>query len=126
MSKENKARDKELATFEEVCIEITSREDEKKWKRFLHRYFPNHYASRILGEDLVVTITNKRNGYVSKLIGVSPRGFGWLSHMLAHYGGSHEIKDFNEFKKTACYKTIRKQGVFYGEGSPSVVHIPLC
>ena len=121
----NRTRDKELATFMEVCIEITSREDEKKWKKFLHHYFPNHYASGILEKDLVLVITNKHKGHVSKLIGISPSGFGWLSHMLAHYGGSQEIKDFEEFKKTACYKAIRKQGVFYGEGNPSVVHIPL-
>lgn len=115
-----KAREKELARSAEVCIEITSKEDEKKWKSFLHHYFPNHYASGILKEDLVFDSET----HICKLIGISPKGFGWLSHMLAHYGGYEQIYSFDEFKKTDCYKTIRKQGISLEEGCPDVVRIP--
>ena len=46
----------ELETFSKVYVQIESREDEKKWKDFFSHYFPNHYASKMLGEDLIIDV----------------------------------------------------------------------
>lgn len=109
-----------------VYLEITSKKDEKKWKRFLKHYFPNHYASKILEENLVVE--NPTKGHISKRIGVSVDGFGWLSSMILHYapkGYYIEVANFEEFKKTEIYKQIIINGPMFGEGEPQCVPLIL-
>ena len=101
---------------ETVYFYIESKEDELKWKDFLSHYFPNHYASGILKEELA-----GRHGR----IGVSVTGYGWLSQLCAHYGNFKQIKDFEEFKTTKCYQMIVERGVTLEVGQPSVVHIDL-
>ena len=111
-------------TIKTVYLEITSREDEKKWKEFLKHYFPNHYASRILKQDLVVEDVNKQHRV--KRIGVSPDGYGWLSAMCICFGRPGRyipVKDFDEFQTTEVYLSIIKQGVKLDEGEPSVISI---
>ena len=107
-------------------LEIISREDEKKWKEFLRHYFPNHYASKILDEDLVVE--NPKEGHISKRIGVSVKGFGWLSGMILHYAPREyhiPVKDFEDFKKTDIYKEIVANGPTFEVGSPQCVPLIL-
>lgn len=119
----NKKKTKEsplLRLYAKVCVEITSREDEKRWKRFLKNYFPNHYASSLLEKDLLISEAAKKKGKC-RLIGVSPNGYGYITHRLAYYGGYCEVSDFEEFIKTGCYKTIVKQGVKLDQGSPEIV-----
>lgn len=110
---------------EKICIEITSKEDEKKWKEFLRIYFPNHYAKDILNKDLVIDVESAKLGlpYLSKMIGVSETGFGYLNAKFAYYGGYERVKDFEEFKSTDCYRIIIKNGVSYKEGEPEVITI---
>ena len=97
-----------------IYLYITSRKDEKKWKKFLKHYFPNHYASSLLEEDLL----NRR-------IGVVPNGFGLLAAMCIREGGFKRIYNFIEFKKTLCYKEILSNGVSLSKGEPLCVHIIL-
>ena len=102
-----------------ICVYIKSKEDEQKWKEFLGHYFPNHYAKEILNQDLISTPSS------SKRIGVEPSGFGWLSLLCKTYGGFIEVKDFDEFKTTDCYKQIIANGIKLDEGEPSVVSVHL-
>ena len=104
-----------------VYLEIKSKEDEKKWKEFLRHYFPNHYASSILDEDLVVQEPDKC--HISKRIGVGVDGFGWLSGMCLHYGREYfiHVEDFEEFMKTDIYKAIVDNGPTLKEGSPQII-----
>lgn len=104
-------------------LEITSREDEKKWKEFLSHYFPNHYAKEILERNLVVE--TGKGCHISKRIGIGVNGYGWLSGMCLFYGGPEKfknIKNFEEFKETEIYKEIVKRGPTLKEGEPEVIH----
>ena len=90
-----------------VYLEITSREDEKKWKEFLRHYFPNHYASSILDEDLVVSKSKSLRKV--KRIGISVDGYGWLSATILFLCPKEHfvhVNDFNEFMTTDVYKEI--------------------
>lgn len=109
-----------------VYLEITSKEDEKKWKEFLGHYFPNHYAKDILNRDLVVIQSKER--HQSKRIGIDVNGFGWLSSMCLHYGDPElfiQVKDFEEFKETDVYKHIVNTGPSFEEGEPRIIHLRL-
>ena len=101
---------------EAVYFYIETKEDELKWKEFLSHYFPNHYASSVLKEELA-----GKHGR----IGLDINGYGWLSLLCAHYGNFKKIKDFEEFKTTKCYQMIVKRGVTLEVGEPSVVSIDL-
>ena len=114
-----KAQENDIKTGSKVYVYIKTKQDEKKWKEFLGHYFPNHYASKILKQDLLSTKER-----VNRL-GVSPDGFGWLSQMIAGLGTYLEVQDFEEFKKTYCYKQIVKNGVGYKEGNKKKKKIPL-
>ena len=115
-----------LESFDKVIVEIKSKEDEQLWKQFLKKYFPNHYASGILNEDLVIDmdLANKGKAYESKSIGIDEDGFGYLSFKLAYFGGFKEVANFEEFTKTKCYKAIINNGVSLKVGEPKVVKIP--
>ena len=114
-----KAQENEIKTGFKVYVYIKTKQDEKKWKEFLGHYFPNHYASKILKQDLLST-----KEHVNRL-GVDPDGFGWLSQMIASLGTYLEVRGFEEFEKTYCFKQIVKNGVSYEEGNPSCERIPL-
>ena len=114
-----KAQEDDIKTGSKVYVYIKTKRDEKKWKEFLYQYFPNHYASKILKEDLIST------NECAKRIGINPKGFGWLSQMIARLGTYLKVNDFNEFKKTRCYKQIIKNGINYEEGEPSCERMPL-
>ena len=112
---------------DKIIVQIKSKEDEIKWKAFLRKYFPNHYASSILDKDLVIDIDAYRSGrgYQSKTIGVAIDGFGYISMRLAHYGNYYEVNDFIEFMDTSCYQIIIKNGPSYSEGTPEIIKIKM-
>ena len=111
-------------TNQSVYLEITSREDEKKWKKFLKHYFPNHYASKILGYDLVVE--NPFEIHPPKRIAVNVNGYGWIAMMivcLSAKGSYIPVKDFDEFMQTDIYKQIVANGPTLEKGKPQCVHL---
>lgn len=116
---------KEIKNYEKVYVQIESKEDEKKWKKFLKKYFPNHYASSLLDDDLVIDVNRKNKGkwYTSKNVGVDKDGYGYIPTRYAYYGGYHFIKDFEEFKYTLCYRNIIKQGISYSQGEVEIINI---
>lgn len=101
---------------EAVYFYIETKEDELEWKEFLSHYFPNHYASSILKEELA-----GKHGRIA--VGIT--GYGWLSLLCAHYGNFKRIKDFGEFKNTKCYRMIVERGVTYEEGEPRLISIKI-
>ena len=100
--------------MDKACIRIKTKEDERRWKEFLDTYFPNHYSKRILRKDLTKS---------SSLIGISPKGYGYITHRLAHYGQYEEIKDFHQFQATHCYRAILSQGPSLEEGDVEIITI---
>ena len=114
-----------LETFDKVYVQIESKEDESKWKEFLKRYFPNHYASKLLDDDLVIDVAARYSGhaYENKSVAVSPNGYGYIILRLADWGGYEEVNNFEEFELTACYKAILAQGVTLEVGRPGIVSI---
>ena len=114
-----------IETYEKVFVQIESREDEEKWKSFLKHYFPNHYAQKLLEEDLVIDVIARHSGhaYDNKSIAVSPKGYGGISLRFAYNGGYQEVNNFEEFKLTACYKNILAQGVALEKGQPKIIPI---
>ena len=111
--------------YDNIFVQIKSKDDEAKWKDFLSYYFPNHYASTLLNEDLVIDIEAycKGNGYINKSIAVSPSGYGYITLRFANFGGYEEVDNFEVFKLTNCYKTIVNQGKKFEVGMPTVIHI---
>lgn len=97
-----------------VYLIVKTKEDEEKWKSFLSHYFPNHYASGLLKDDLL-----------GSRIAVSLSGYGYLSLLCCCYGNYFEVEDFERFKETKVYKDIINRGVSLDVGEPSVVHIRL-
>ena len=116
-----------IETFGKVYVQIKSKEDETKWKVFLKEYFPNHYASKLLDDNLVIDMDAFYSGraYQNKSIAVSPNGYGAISLRFAHYGGYQQVDNFEEFKLTSCYNTIIKNGPFLGKGTPEIIKITL-
>ena len=114
-----------IRTYRKVYVEIKSREDETKWKDFFKKYFPNHYAKELLNDDLLIDVEayHRCHSYETKAIAISPSGYGYISLRLASYGHYPEVKDFEEFKLTACYRTIIAQGVTLEEGTPNFIYI---
>ena len=100
--------------MDKACIQIKTKEDERRWKEFLSTYFPNHYSKRILRKDLTKS---------PSLIGISPKGYGYITHRLAHYGQYQEIKDFSQFQATHCYRAILSQGPSLEEGDVEIITI---
>ena len=110
---------------QEVYVEIETKEDEAKWKEFLRKYFPNHYAIEILEKNLVTEPPDQFGGQKVHRIGVGRYGFGYLSARCMIVGkrsGAYiKVKDFEEFKETEVYKSIVKQGPKVGKGSPNIM-----
>ena len=104
-----------LETFYKVYVQIESKEDESKWKEFLKQYFPNHYASKLLEDDLIIDVIARYSGqaYTNKSVAVSPSGYGYINLRFACFGGYQEVNNFEEFKLTACYKSIIARGVTF-------------
>ena len=112
----------EVSNNKIIYLEITSKEDEKRWKEFLSFYFPNHYAKGILDTDLV--IENPDIGHYSKRIGVSVDGYGYLSSMCLHYGPKEQfqyVDNFIEFMNTDVYHSIIDNGPKLTSGSPEII-----
>ena len=126
VTSQNKPKKSPVESFVKVFVQIESRDDETKWKEFFKTYFPNHYAKRLLDEDLVIDVVARHSGkaYQNKSVAVSPGGYGYISLRFAYYGGYQEVRDFEEFKLTACYKSIVAQGVTLEVGEPEVISIP--
>ena len=126
VTSQSKRKTNPVETYNKVFVQIESREDETKWKDFFRKYFPNHYAKKILDEDLVIDVIARHSGhaYENKSVAVSSSGYGYISLRFAYYGGYQEVKDFEEFKLTACYKSIVAQGVTLDVGKPKVISIP--
>ena len=102
-----------MIDFEKVYFIVSTKEDEKKWKEFLHKYFPNHYAKGLLEENLVC----------NHLIGVDVNGYGILGTHILRLHIYKRVKDFEEFKDTKCYKMILEKGITLEEGKPKIIHI---
>ncbi len=96
-----------MTNWKDAFVHIKTKEDEKKWKSFLKEYFPNHYASTLLNEDLVEHKI-KRGLMQVKRLAVAVNGYGWLSPMCLCKERSHfiQVKDFEEFQKTDIYSQI--------------------
>ena len=111
-----------MENWKEVFVYIKTEEDEKKWKSFLKEYFPNHYASGLLNEDLVEHL-NKDGSIQSKRLGIGVDGYGWLSIMCLCKARNHyiQVKDFEEFKKTEIYQQIIDNGPSLAVGEPRVI-----
>ena len=121
----NNTSKQSLGSYSKVFIQIESRDDEKKWKKFLKHYFPNHYASKLLDSDLVIDKEARHSGhaYTNKSIAVSPKGYGYITFRFAYLGGYQEVNDFDEFELTACYKAIVAQGVVLDAGRPEIIEM---
>ncbi len=107
-----------------ATLVISSYEDEKKWKEFLKTYFPNHYAIKLLDQDLVVEPSHPWPR-PHKRIAVGLTGFGHLPKFI-FYGAPElyvPVKDFYEFKKTDIYRDIVLRGPMFNEGFDNCVHI---
>ena len=114
-----------MEKYQEVYVEIETKEDEAKWKEFLRHHFPNHYAIGILDENLVTEPPDQYGGQKVHRIGVGIHGFGYLSaHCMIvgkRSGVYIKVKNFDEFKETDVYKAIVKQGPKLEKGSPVII-----
>lgn len=121
----NKTEKTLLKDYDKIFVQIKSKEDETKWKLFLKHYFPNHYASRLLGDDLVIDVDSKNagRGYINKSVAVSTKGYGYITFKFADLGGYKEVNDFEEFKLTRCYENILAQGVTFDVGKPEIINL---
>ena len=111
-----------MEDWKEAFVEIETKDDEKKWKAFFRTYFPNHYASGLLNEDLVSKL-NKDDSFTVRIIAVGVDGFGLLSCMCLHYARSHYVRvaDFEEFKQTDIYQQIIDNGPSLKVGEPRII-----
>lgn len=116
-----------MENWKEAFVYIQTKEDEKKWKSFLKEYFPNHYASGLLNEDLVEH-QNEDGTIQTKRLGIGVDGYGWLSAMCLCMARSHFVraKDFEEFTQTDIYKQIVDNGPMQEIGEPRVISAKDC
>ena len=114
-----------MEKYQEVYVEIETKEDEAKWKEFLRYHFPNHYAVDILDKNLVTEPPDQFGAQKVHRIGVGIHGFGYLSaHCMIvgkRSGVYIKVKDFEEFKETDVYKAIVDQGPKLEKGSPAII-----
>ena len=111
-----------MEKWKEAFVRVQTKEDEKKWKSFLKEYFPNHYASGLLNEDLVER--QNEDGFIqTKRLGIGVNGYGWLSAMCLCNARSHyvQVKDFEGFVQTDIYKQIINNGPSYEVGEPRII-----
>lgn len=116
-----------MDNWKEAFVHIKTKEDEKKWKSLLKKYFPNYYASGLLDEDLLEKPT-KDGFFQSKRIGIGVNGYGLLSAMCLCKARSHfvQVKDFEEFKETDIYQQIINNGPSLDIGEPRIISAKDC
>ena len=116
-----------MKDFMKIYVTIKTKADERRWKEFLGKYFPNHYAKRLLEDDLVINYEDYLDGkgYDSKNIAVEMDGYGYISRMLIYYGHYEKVFDFADFRDTLLYKRIVERGVVLERGEPSCINIPV-
>lgn len=90
-----------IKNYEKVYFIIKTKEDEKKWKDYLGKYFPNHYAKGLLEENLLG----------KHFIGVDVDGYGILETQILRLKIYKRVNDFEKFKNTKCYQMIIEKGV---------------
>lgn len=77
-----------IKDYEKGYFIVKTKEDEKKWKDFLGKYFPNHYAKGLLEENLLG----------KHFIGVDGDGYGILGTQILRLKIYNLVNDFEEFK----------------------------
>ncbi len=114
-----------MKDYMKVFVTIKTQADEKRWKEFLGKYFPNHYAKKLLDENLVIDYEEylDKGSTNGTHIAVDMDGYGYISLKLACYGDYKEVFDFADFRKTLLYETIVKKGINKTKGKVSVINI---